>query len=107
IGRNPAAPGSARRLEGWSGAKKQALIRSDFDVAAAGTGRVAEISTGETDGEEKRQDARPEGGQDCGAERPQAALATVVRQSGKPGHDRALSGALSQLRPHACGADLG
>ena len=36
-----------------------------------------------------------------------SALAIVVRQSGQSGHDRALSRALSQLRPHPRGAHLG
>ena len=58
-------------------------------------------------GEEKWKNACRGEQQDVGAERPQAALAAVVRQSGKSRHDRALSRALPQLRPHARGADVG
>src|SRR4051812_32550138 len=63
-------------------------------------------SGGGTYGEEDIQEHVQETARDAASEGQDAALAALVRQSGKPRHDRALSGALHELRPHPEGTAL-
>src|SRR6476661_4622874 len=68
-----------------------------------GIGAFREKKHGEQRQEQERQEER-QAARNAASEGQEPALAALVRQSGEPRHDGALSGALHELRPHTEGA---